>query len=132
MFGVLYAEKFWLGNGLSHFRAKTFPRIIPQTCPQPSSFYTHLPAYEGGTECSETSAYQIQTPGNRPKESIQHSGHGKSLKSRTTLPLPLHFLTMSGRNVNRTLLSNMYQRTEVTKICVKEPFNITTLSTVAI
>jgi len=24
------------------------------------------------TECSETSAYKIQTPGNHPKESIQH------------------------------------------------------------
>jgi len=35
------------------------------------------------TECSETSAYKIQTPGNHPKESIQHSGHGESLKSRT-------------------------------------------------
>jgi len=28
------------------------------------------------------SAYKIQTPGNHPKESIQHSEHGKSLKSR--------------------------------------------------
>jgi hypothetical protein len=28
-------------------------------------------AYEHKTECSETSAYKIQTPGNYPKESIQ-------------------------------------------------------------
>ena len=34
------------------------------------------------TESSETSAYKIQTPGNHPKGSIQHSGHGESLKSR--------------------------------------------------
>ena len=34
------------------------------------------------TECSETSAYKIQTPGNYPEESIQHSEHGASLKSR--------------------------------------------------
>jgi hypothetical protein len=33
-------------------------------------------------ECSETSAYKIQTPGNYPKEGIQHLEHGKSLKSR--------------------------------------------------
>jgi len=33
-------------------------------------------------ECSETSAYKIQTTGNYPEESIQHSEHGKSLKSR--------------------------------------------------
>jgi len=34
------------------------------------------------TECSETSAYKIQTPGNYPEESIQHSEQGESLKSR--------------------------------------------------
>jgi len=33
------------------------------------------------TECSETSAYKIQTPGNYPEESIQHSEHGESFKS---------------------------------------------------
>jgi hypothetical protein len=36
------------------------------------------------TECSETLAYKIQTPGNYPEESIQHSEHGESLKSRKT------------------------------------------------
>jgi len=41
----------------------------------------HLSAYEEGTECSETSAYKIQTPSNYPEESIQHSEHGESLKS---------------------------------------------------
>jgi len=34
------------------------------------------------TECSETSAHKIQTPGNYQKERIQHSQHGESLKSR--------------------------------------------------
>jgi len=34
------------------------------------------------TECSETSAYKIRTPGNYPGESIQHSEHGEGLKSR--------------------------------------------------
>jgi len=32
--------------------------------------------------CSETSEHKIQTPGNHPEESIQHSEHGDSLKSR--------------------------------------------------
>jgi hypothetical protein len=32
----------------------------------------HQSAYEDGTECSETSAYKIQTPGNYSEESIQH------------------------------------------------------------
>jgi len=44
-----------------------------------SSHTSTLPAYEGGTECSETSAYKIQTPGNYPEESIQHSEHGEGL-----------------------------------------------------
>jgi hypothetical protein len=35
------------------------------------SYISYLPAYEDGTECSETSAYKIQTPGNYPEESIQ-------------------------------------------------------------
>jgi len=34
------------------------------------------------TECSETSAYKTQTPGNYPEENIQHSEQGESLKSR--------------------------------------------------
>ena len=35
------------------------------------------------TECCETLAYEIQTSGNYPEESIQHSEHGESVKSRT-------------------------------------------------
>ena len=34
------------------------------------------------TQCSKTSAYKIQMPGNYPEESIQRTEHGKSLKSR--------------------------------------------------
>jgi hypothetical protein len=33
-------------------------------------------------QCSETSAYKIQKPGNYPGESIQYSEHGERLKSR--------------------------------------------------
>jgi len=44
----------------------------------------NLPAYEDGKkQCSETLAYKIQTPGNYSEESIKHSEHGQSLKSRT-------------------------------------------------
>jgi hypothetical protein len=32
------------------------------------------------TDCSETSEYKIQTPGNYPEESIQHSEQVESLK----------------------------------------------------
>jgi hypothetical protein len=34
------------------------------------------------TECSETSAYKIQAPGNYPEQSIQHSENSENLKSR--------------------------------------------------
>ena len=35
-----------------------------------------------GTECFETLAHKIQTPGNNPEESVQLLVHGGSLKSR--------------------------------------------------
>jgi hypothetical protein len=39
------------------------------------------------TECSETSAYKIQTPANYPEESIKHSEHCESLIKRTYMLL---------------------------------------------
>jgi len=68
------------------FEPNFFPYEFP-TFLKPSSFYTHLPVYEDGTECSETSAYNLQARGNYPEESIQHSDHGESLKSRVTFIL---------------------------------------------
>jgi len=46
------------------------------------------------TGCSETSAYKIQTPRNYLEESVQHSEHVDSLKSRIysvffNFPMPL-------------------------------------------
>jgi hypothetical protein len=35
------------------------------------------------TECLETSAYKVQTPGNYPEENIEHTEHGESLKLKT-------------------------------------------------
>jgi len=40
------------------------------------------------TVCSEMSAHKIQTPGNHPKERIQHSEHSESLKSRMEILYP--------------------------------------------
>jgi len=40
------------------------------------------------TECYETSAYKIQTPGNYPEENMQHTEHGESFKSRCFILLP--------------------------------------------
>jgi len=73
---MLYA--FFLDNSpVSEFYMSTFRNTLSV----PSSY---LPAYEDGTECSETSAYKIQTPENYPEESIKHSKQGESLKSRTS------------------------------------------------
>jgi hypothetical protein len=35
-------------------------------------------------ECSETSAYKIQTPGNYPEENIQHTEHGEKFEIKNT------------------------------------------------
>ena len=47
------------------------------TRPQPSSFYTHLPACEDGTECSETSTYKIKTPGITQKKACDIQNKAK-------------------------------------------------------
>ena len=52
-----------------------------------------IPAYEDGTEYSETSAYKIQPPGNYPEESIKHSEHGESLKSGIMIIVCVHAFT---------------------------------------
>ena len=47
-----------------------------------SGVTSHLPLKMEQIECSETSAYINQTPGNHPQENKQHSEHGGSLKSK--------------------------------------------------
>ena len=42
------------------------------------------------TECSKTSAQKIQTPRNEPKERIQNSQHGGSLKSKVNNGLSVY------------------------------------------
>jgi hypothetical protein len=34
------------------------------------------------TNCSKTSAYKIQMPGNYPEQNTEHTEHGENLKSR--------------------------------------------------
>jgi hypothetical protein len=72
--GVFIREKVWLENSLGHLTQAVFePNLFPNKY---SSSFKHnhpsyLSAYEDGTECSETSIYKIQTPGNYPEENIQ-------------------------------------------------------------
>jgi hypothetical protein len=37
------------------------------------------------TECSETSEYKIQTPGNYPEENVQHTEHGESWNKKSNV-----------------------------------------------
>jgi len=50
------------------FSSQTFSHINAPTIS--SLILPAYTAYEDGTECSETLAYKIQTPGNHPKERI--------------------------------------------------------------
>ena len=60
----------------SHINNPTFSKLV--------ILHTYPPMTMEQTECSETSAYKIQTPGNYPEESTQYSKHGENLKSRIT------------------------------------------------
>jgi hypothetical protein len=62
----------------------TLSSINTLTIPKPS-YSSYLPAYEDGTECSETSAYKIQTPGNYPEENIQHTKTQSVPRSKKSL-----------------------------------------------
>jgi hypothetical protein len=63
------------------------------------------------TECSETSAYKTQTPGNYPEQSIQRSEHGGSLKSRIYWYL---FTDFSGQPVGPISVFDCLTREEET------------------
>ena len=72
---LIYVVCYLPGNSpASEFYMPTFRNTLSV----PSS---QADRYEG----SETSAYKIQTPGNYPEESIQHTEQGESLKSRMIL-----------------------------------------------
>jgi hypothetical protein len=74
-------RKFEIKNvpiDLGSFRIKPFPYKDPNILENRN--FSYLPAYKDRTECSETSAYKILTPGNYPKENIQHSEQGENLK----------------------------------------------------
>ena len=67
------------------------------------------------TECSETSAYKIQTPGNYPEESMQHTEHGESLKSSTSLFTPFWPLPVAhdfSHKTSNCLCISQHQETE--------------------
>ena len=58
--------------GLSYFQAQPSLISIPQLFSN-YSLFTYLPMTMEKTECSEKSAYKIQTPWNYPEENIQQN-----------------------------------------------------------
>jgi hypothetical protein len=73
------------------------PHLFPYKYPKHFSNLVHsthayLPMKMEQTECSETSAYKIRTPGNYPEESIQYSEHDEILKSRIVILTHLLYL----------------------------------------
>jgi hypothetical protein len=62
-----------------------------------TSHYPYLPAYDVGTDSVPKRRHiKIQTPGNYPEESIQHSEQGESSKSRTVRRITDFFLVALG------------------------------------
>jgi hypothetical protein len=103
MGGSEYRNRLW--RVMTHMEATgAYGKEISQTfsCINTPKFsnlvilHTYPPMKMEQTECPETSAYKIQTPGNYPEESIQHSEQGESLKSRIHQiwhPNDLHFFS---------------------------------------
>ena len=76
---VLYVVCFLLGNSpVSECYMPTFWNTLSVP------FYTYLPMKMEQTECSETSAYKIQTPGNYPEESIQEGIYCRALSQHSS------------------------------------------------
>jgi hypothetical protein len=64
-------------NWLRLFSSQTFSCTNTPTFSTPVILHTYLPMNMEKTECSEMLAYKIQTLGNYPEESIQHSEQAK-------------------------------------------------------
>ena len=77
------------------------------------SHASDLPAYEDGTECSETSAYKIRTPGNYPEESIQICKCLKWINLRSSLfwDVTHRRLVLSYRRFGMTYMSCLQEST---------------------
>ena len=71
---VFIWENVWLKNSLSLLAQAIFkPNLFPYKYYKilKPSHSSDLSSFGDGTECFETSAYKIQTPGNYLEESIQ-------------------------------------------------------------
>jgi hypothetical protein len=79
-------------------------------------FYTYPPVKMEETECSEMSAYKIQTPGNYPEKSIQHSEHGERFK--LSIMAYFHRTQSQIKNIRKTakFMCHIEKKISITKI----------------
>jgi hypothetical protein len=71
-------------------------------------------------QCSETLALKLQALGNNPKESIGHSKHGKSLKSRIfrpTIPGRWNPFISDSHNITTNKCTNLNTKFSTHTIC---------------
>ena len=69
------------------------------------------------TVCSEMSAYKLQTPGNYPKESIKHTEHGESLKSRISYIILVNVVNFQHIHVlERGFIQNIYYKNQCSNV----------------
>jgi hypothetical protein len=65
----------------------------------------YLPVKVEQTQCSETLVFKLQTPVNHPEESIRHSKHGGSLKTRVVEVFIWH-VTITGQFLLKLCIHN--------------------------
>jgi hypothetical protein len=60
------------------------------------------------TQCSETSAFNTQTPGKYPEDNLSLQQHGESLKTRTTYILTCLLYYITGENTRHLTRSKTF------------------------
>jgi hypothetical protein len=88
-----WSQECWgISDWLRLFLSQTFSHINTATFSTPVILHTYPPMKMEETECSKMLPYKIQTPGNYPEESVQHSENSESLKSRINKIYLLSFM----------------------------------------
>ena len=72
----MFYAVFWVISLCPNFMCQRFGTLYSIYIRGQVFIHTFPPMKMELTECSETLAYTIQTPGNYPEDSIKHSEHG--------------------------------------------------------
>jgi hypothetical protein len=108
---LYFFVSFLLGNSpASEFCMPTFRNTL-------FLHHTYPPMKMEETVCSEMLANKFKTPGNYPEESIQHSEHGESLKSRSVSFILMTNTVVRKQDVSKRNELNIY-------LCISVSVNI--------